>query len=68
MNNNYELVLLTEKYFKELYNWQTAEKHFDYYTCRPVNLINSYNKYENKLKESIHHKKTYILISKEIML
>lgn len=65
MNNNYELVLLTEKYFKELYNWQIAETHFDYYTCRPVNLANSYNEYENKLKEPIHHKKTYILISKD---
>lgn len=65
MSDNYTLVLLTNKYFNELYNWQITETHFDYYTCRPVNLVNSYNEYENKLKESIQNKKTYILISKD---
>lgn len=64
MNNNYELVLLAEKYFKELYNWATSEKHFDYYTCRPVNLSNSYDEYTAKLESSMQCKKIYILISK----
>lgn len=65
MNNNYDLVLLTNKYFNELYNWQITEAHFDYYTCRPVNLVNPYNEYENKLKQSMQNKKTYILISND---
>ncbi|MFL0252849.1 GNAT family N-acetyltransferase [Clostridium neuense] len=66
MNNNYDLILLTSKYFNELYNWQIAETHFDYYTCRPVNLANSYNEYTNKLKKSMQCKKTYILINQDI--
>lgn len=64
---NYELILLTKEHFQELYNWTTIEKHFDCYTCRPVNLTASYNEYAAKLEKSIQNKnqRTYILINKE---
>lgn len=64
---SYELILLEEKHFKELYNWNISEKHFEQYTCRPVNLSKSYEEYAGKMKDAINNIKgrTYILVSKE---
>lgn len=70
MNNyfeNYQLILLTEEYFKDLYNWNTAEKHFEQYTCRPLEPEKSYDEYVNKMTDSINNisNKNYILVKKD---
>jgi len=64
----YQLILLNEEHFKQLYDWNTAEKHFKQYTCRPLNFLqSSYDEYVNKMMNSIHSKneKNYILVKKD---
>lgn len=65
MTNKYGLVLLSEEYFKELYNWNNAEKHFELYTCRPINPQKSYKEYIKDMEDSINNKntRTYILVN-----
>ncbi len=64
---SYELILLTEEYFKELYNWNITEEHFEQYTCRPLKLQASYDEYVNNMTDSIHStkEKNYILVKKD---
>lgn len=64
MNNvtkNYELILLTERYFKELYNWNIEEKHFEQYTCRPLKSQKSYDEYVKGMIDSIYSTKKKIM-------
>ncbi|MBZ9609402.1 GNAT family N-acetyltransferase [Clostridium estertheticum] len=70
MNNyfeSYQLILLSEEYLRELYNWNIAEKHFEQYTCRPLKLQKSYGEYVNKMMDSIDNikDKTYILVKED---
>lgn len=70
MNNcfeSYQLKLLTEEYFKDVYSWNIAEKHFEQYTCRPLKSQESYDEYVNKMMDSIDSKKekNYILVKKD---
>jgi len=70
MNNcfeNYQLILLSKEYLRELYNWNIAEKHFEQFTCRPLRLQKSYDEYVNKMMDSIDSikEKTYILVKKD---
>ncbi|MGH4137119.1 GNAT family N-acetyltransferase [Clostridium sp.] len=65
-NYEYELIPLTEDYLQELFRWRIEEKHFELYTCRPVNLPQSFDEYARKTIKSISEEKqkTYILIKK----
>jgi len=70
MNNffeSYQLILLTEEYFKDLYNWNITEKHFELYTCRPLKSQKSYEEYVNNMTDSIQSikDKNYILVKKD---
>lgn len=70
MNNcfeNYQLILLSKEYLRELYNWNIAEKHFEQFTCRPLISQKSYDEYINKMMDSIDSikEKTYILVKKD---
>jgi len=70
MNNcfeSYQLKLLTEEYFKDVYSWNIAEKHFEQYTCRPLKSQESYDEYVNKMMDSIDSKKekNHILVKKD---
>lgn len=64
---NYQLILLTEKYFNDLYNWSITEKHFEQYTCRPIKLQKSYDEYATKIMDSINSKneENYIVVKKD---
>ncbi len=64
---SYQLILLAEKYFTDLYNWSITEKHFEQYTCRPLKLQKSYDEYATKIMDSINSKneKNYILVKKD---
>lgn len=67
LNEKYELVTLKEDHIKELYSWNTSEKNFQYYTCRPLRTNSTFNEYKDKtLKElSCGNQKIYVLIEKE---
>jgi RimJ/RimL family protein N-acetyltransferase len=60
----YQLILLSEKYFRDLYNWNIDEKNLEQYTCRPLKLANIYDEYYNKITVSINNEneKNYILV------
>jgi len=64
---SYQLILLTKEYLRDLYDWNTAERHFKQYTCRPLNLQSSYDEYVNKMMNSIDdtNEKNYILVKKD---
>lgn len=67
-NGNYELVSLSEQHLQQLYNWNTEEKHFEKYTCRPLKMPQSFDEYSYKTLMSISEEKQkiYVLIKKEI--
>jgi len=64
---SYQLILLTEEYFKELYNWNITERSFEQYTCRPLKLQKSYDEYVISMRASINSikEKNYILVKKD---
>jgi hypothetical protein len=64
---SYQLILLTEKYSNDLYNWSIKEKHFEQYTYRPLILQKSYDQYVNKMINSIDgmEEKNYILVKRD---
>ncbi|MCB2299260.1 GNAT family N-acetyltransferase [Clostridium tagluense] len=66
-NGDYELISLTEDHLQELFSWNIQEKHFEQYTCRPLNLPQSFDEYAHKTLKSIsdEKQKTYILIKTE---
>lgn len=63
----YELILLREEHIKTIFEWNLEEKHFEYYTCRPLKLSKSYEEYKTKILKDIFEKKviTYVLIKRE---
>jgi len=63
-NGDYELIPLTEDHLQELFRWSIEEKHFELYTCRPLNSPQSFDEYAYKTLKSIleEKQKTYILI------
>lgn len=70
MNNNmedYQLILLTNGHFEELYKWYIEEKHFEQYTCRPLNSQKSYEEYVKTMTASINsaNQKNYVLVKKD---
>jgi len=64
---NYQLILLSKEYLRELYNWNIAEKHFEQFTCRPLKSQKTYDEYVNKMMDSIDSikEKTYILVKRD---
>lgn len=64
---SYQLILLTERYFKELYNWNITEKCFEQYTCRPLKSQKPYDEYLISMRNSINNikEKNYILVNKD---
>jgi len=65
---NYQLILLTKEYLRDLYDWNTEEKNFKQYTCRPLNFLqSSYDGYVNKMMKAIDdtNEKNYILVKKD---
>jgi ribosomal-protein-alanine N-acetyltransferase len=67
-NGDYELIPLSEQYLKPLFDWNTEEKHFEQYTCRPLRVQQSFDEYSYKILKSIsdEKQKIYVLIKKEI--
>ncbi len=65
-NDDYELIALTEDHLQELFSWNIEEKHFEQYTCRPLNLPQSFDEYAHKTLKSISQEKQkiYIIIKK----
>lgn len=64
---NHQLILLTEKHIHTIFNWNIEEKNFEYYTCRPLKLSNSYEEYANKTLAAISEGKQiiYVIVSRE---
>jgi RimJ/RimL family protein N-acetyltransferase len=60
----YHLILLTEEYFRDLYNWNRNENKLEQFTCRPIKLTNSYDEYFNKMMAAIRNveEKNFILV------
>ncbi|QSX07363.1 GNAT family N-acetyltransferase [Sedimentibacter sp. zth1] len=65
--DNYQLLLLNEQHIKTIFHWNLEEKHFEYYTCRPLKLCKSFKEYASKTLKSISEKKSiiYVLVKKE---
>jgi len=65
-DEEYELCVLSEDHIVTLYNWYIEEKHFEYYTCRPLKLYNSFDKYVLNISKAISEEKekNYILVKK----
>lgn len=63
-NGDYELVSLSEQHLKQLFDWNTEEKHFEKYTCRPLKIHQSFDEYSYQTLKSIaeEKQKIYILI------
>ena len=67
LDEEYKLIFLTEQHIQTLYNWNIEEKHFEYYTCRPLKLCQSFEEYACKTLKAMSEKKEkiYILVKKE---
>lgn len=67
MHGNYQLILLNKNHIETLFNWNLEEKHFEYYTCRPLNLCKSFEEYTDRILNSISEKKEiiYVLVKEE---
>jgi len=68
LDEEYQLLLLTEQHLQTLYNWSIQEKHFEYYTCRPIkSCCQSFEEYTSKTLKSISEgkEKIYVLVKKE---
>ncbi|MGK0467184.1 GNAT family N-acetyltransferase [Clostridium sp.] len=63
-DGDYELISLSEHHLQQLYNWNTEEKHFEKYTCRPLKVQKSFDEYSYKILKSIsdEKQKIYVLI------
>lgn len=66
-NGKYQLTLLKEQHIETLYKWSVEEKHFEYYTCRPLKLSQSFEEYACKTLNAISEGKEriYVLIREE---
>ncbi|NMM63358.1 GNAT family N-acetyltransferase [Clostridium sp. P21] len=64
---NYQLILLNEKHIQTIFNWNIHEKNFEYYTCRPLKLIKSFEEYANKTLAAISEGEQiiYVLVSRD---
>lgn len=58
----YQLLLLTEQHIQTVYNWNIAEKHFKYYTCRPLKPCQSFEEYTSKTLKAISERKQIIYV------
>lgn len=67
LDEEYQLILLKEQHIQTLYNWNIEEKHFEYYTCRPFKLCQSFEEYACKILKAISEGKEeiYVLVKKE---
>ena len=67
LEEEYQLQLLTEQQIPTLYHWSMEEKHFDYYTCRPLKLSQSFEEYADKMGKVIgdSKQKIYVLVKLE---
>jgi len=67
LNDEYRLVLLSGQHIETLFKWDIAEENFEYYTCRPFKLCNSYEEYSGKMLKSISegNKIVYVLAKSE---
>ncbi|WP_027624952.1 GNAT family N-acetyltransferase [Clostridium lundense] len=63
----YKLILLTEQHIQTIYDWNIAEKHFEYYTCRPLKACESFEEYASKILKAISERKEviYVLVKEE---
>lgn len=64
---DYKLILLTEQYIKTIFDWNIKEKHFEYYTCRPLKSYKSFEEYKVKMLNGINERKhiIYLLIKRK---
>ena len=60
-NEDYQLLLLTEKHIQTIFNWNIQEKNFEYYTCRPLKLSKSFEEYATKILARISEGKARFL-------
>jgi ribosomal-protein-alanine N-acetyltransferase len=67
-NGDYKLISLSQEHLQPLFNWNIEEKHFQRYTCRPLQKQQSFDEYSCKSLKSISegNPKIYILIKNEI--
>lgn len=66
-DEKYELLPLAEQQIETLHNWNKEEKHFEYYTCRPLKSRQSLEDYKHKTLSTISEgiQKIYVLSRKE---
>ena len=67
MVNNYKLIPMAEQHISTLYNWNVKEEHFEWYSCRPLELCKSFDEYANKILKATSEGKQriYILTNKD---
>lgn len=63
---NLELVKYIDKDIDVVYNWKTAEKKHEYYTCRPVKNILTIEEYKNSITRWINTPGNIYLLLKNI--
>ncbi|MEN6372119.1 MAG: GNAT family protein [Armatimonadota bacterium] len=52
-SDQYQLILLRDEHLAELYRWNAAEKHMEFYTCRPVSVKLTESAYIDKMRRAI---------------
>jgi [ribosomal protein S5]-alanine N-acetyltransferase len=62
LDENYQLLLLTEHHMEAIFHWNIEEKHFEYYTCRPLKLCKSFEEYTCKTLKAISERKEIIYV------
>lgn len=67
LHENCKLLPLTEKHIPVLYRWNLEEKHFEYYTCRPLKLCDSLEEYTSNTWKAVSEKKEriHVLVQEE---
>lgn len=65
-----KLRLLKVEDIEILFNWNINEKHYEYYTCRPLNEHKTFEDYRNRMIDLISTKKqmVYILVEEDMVL
>lgn len=66
-DEDYEMISFTEQHIQTLYNWNIEEKNFEYYTCRPFKLCQSFEEYSSRILKAISEEKEkiYVLVKRE---
>lgn len=64
---DYQLILLKKQHIQTIFDWNIEEKHFEYYTCRPLKSYKLFEEYSSKILNGISERKNiiYLLVKRK---